>query len=72
LGKSQLDLIEYSGDRFKCHWLRLLYIFTQLKARDIESLVPEGKIWRMGANEFTELTIYIPMKVVGTFTSRYL
>lgn len=61
-----MDLIEYPGDRGKSQWLRILYSRPQLKGRAIESLVPEGKIWRMGANESTELTLYIPMKVGGT------
>lgn len=66
LDKSPLDLIEYPGDRGKSQWVRILSSRPQLKGRAIESLVPEGKIWRMGANESTELTLYIPMKVGGT------
>ena len=66
LDKSPLDLIEYPGDRGKSQWVRILYSRPQLKGRAIESLVPDGKIWRMGANESTELTLYIPMKVGGT------
>ena len=66
LDKSPLDMIEYPGDRGKAQFARILYSRPQLKGREIESLVPDGKIWRMGANESTELTLYAPMKVGGT------
>ena len=42
---------------------RILYGRPQLKGRDITRLVPEGQLWRFGANEATELTLYTPMKV---------
>ena len=65
LDKSPLDMIEYPGDRGQAQWARILYSRPQLKGRAIESLAPDGKIWRMGANESTELTLYTPMKVGG-------
>ncbi|MDA7777810.1 DUF2911 domain-containing protein [Flavobacteriaceae bacterium] len=66
LDKSPLDLIEYPGNRGESQWARILYSRPQLNGRSIESLVPEGKVWRMGANESTELTLTVPMKVGGT------
>ena len=66
LDKSPLDLIEYPGGRGEAQWARVLYSRPQLNSRSIESLVPEGKIWRMGANESTELTLYEAMKVGNT------
>ena len=66
LDASPLDLIEYPGDRGQSKWARILYSRPQLKGRAIESLVPEGKVWRLGANESTELTLFVPMKVGGT------
>jgi hypothetical protein len=66
LDVSPLDIIEYPGSRGEAQWARILYSRPQLKGRAIESLVPEGKIWRMGANESTELTLYVPMKVGTT------
>ena len=66
LDKSPLDLIEYPGGRGEAQWVRVLYSRPQLKGRSLESLVPEGKIWRMGANEATELTLYEAMKVGNT------
>ncbi|MDC3276645.1 DUF2911 domain-containing protein [Flavobacteriaceae bacterium] len=65
LDKSPLDMIEYPGSRGESQWARILYSRPQLKGRDIETLVPDGKIWRMGANESTELTLFIPMKLGG-------
>ena len=66
LDKSPLDMIEFPENRGEKKWARILYSRPQLKGRAYESLVPNGKIWRMGANESTELTLFIPMKVSGT------
>lgn len=65
LDKSPLDMIEYPGNRGENQWARILYSRPQLKGRDFETLVPDGKIWRMGANESTELTLFVPMKLGG-------
>ena len=62
LDKSPLDMIEYPA-RGGNTIARILYGRPQLKGRDITRLVPEGQLWRFGANEATELTLYIPMKV---------
>ena len=66
LDKSPLDMIQFPGNRGESQWARILYSRPQLKGRDISTLVPEGKVWRMGANESTELTLYLPMKIAGT------
>ena len=67
LDKSPLDMIEYPASNKETNKLaRVLYSRPQLKGRDITTLVPEVKIWRMGANESTELTLYTPMKVGST------
>ena len=65
LDKSPLDMIQFPGNRGESQWARILYSRPQLKGREISSLVPEGQVWRMGANESTELTLYLPMKVSG-------
>ena len=62
LDKSPLDIIEYPA-RGGNTIARILYGRPQLKGRDITRLVPEGQLWRFGANEATELTLYTPMKV---------
>jgi len=67
MDKSPLDMIEFPiSNKEPNKWARVLYSRPQLNGRDITTLVPEGKIWRMGANEATELTLYTPMKVGGT------
>ena len=62
LDKSPLDMAEYPA-RGGNTLARILYGRPQLKGRDITRLVPEGQLWRFGANEATELTLYTPMKV---------
>ena len=59
---SPLDMIEYPA-RGGNTLARILYGRPQLKGRDITRLVPEGQLWRFGANEATELTLYTPMEV---------
>lgn len=67
LDKSPLDMIEYpSSNKQVSKLARVLYSRPQLKGRNFNSLVSEGKIWRMGANESTELTLYVPMKLGDT------
>ena len=58
-------MIEYPGNRGEGKWARILYSRPQLKGRKFESIVPKDNIWRMGANESTELTLFVPMKVGG-------
>ena len=62
LDKSPLDMVEYPA-RGGNTLARILYGRPQLKGRDITRLVPEGQLWRFGANEATELTLYSPMKL---------
>ena len=66
LDKSPLDMIEYPGNRGEGKWARILYSRPQLKGRKFESIVPKDKIWRMGANESTELTLFVPMRIGET------
>ena len=59
LDKSPMDLIEFSSsDGEKA--VRVLYSRPQLKGRNFSNLVPNGKLWRTGANESTEITFYKP------------
>jgi len=41
--------------------LKIVYSRPQLNGRTIEKLAPTGEIWRTGANEAAELTLYAPM-----------
>jgi hypothetical protein len=45
---------------------RVIYCRPQKKGREIfGKLVPYGKVWRLGANEATELDIYTPVMIGG-------
>ena len=54
--------------------IKVTYSRPQLKGRDISSLAKEGEVWRMGANEAVEVTLYKDMKLgttpvkAGTYT----
>jgi len=54
--------------------IRVTYSRPQLKGRNIADLAPEGKVWRLGANEAAEVTLYKDMKLgttpvkAGTYT----
>ena len=57
MDKSPLDKALYSTkeDGVKT---KIVYSRPQLKERAMSSLVKEGKMWRLGANEATEITFY--------------
>jgi len=44
---------------------RIIYSRPQLKGRKLDGLASKGKIWRTGANETTELTLFKDMKIGG-------
>jgi len=46
--------------------IRVTYSRPQLKGRDIASLAPNGKVWRLGANEAAEVTLYTTMHLGST------
>lgn len=54
--------------------IKVTYSRPQLKEREISKLAPEGKVWRLGANEAAEVTLYKDMKLgttpvkAGTYT----
>jgi len=54
--------------------IKIAYSRPQLKGRSLEKLAPTGKVWRTGANEAAELTLYTDMKLgdttvkAGTYT----
>lgn len=57
LDKSPADIAMYST-KADGPVMRIIYSRPQLKGRTVESLTPAGKVWRMGANESTEVTFY--------------
>ncbi len=71
---SPMDLVIYRDDNDKAI-ARVIYSRPQKRDREIfGKLVPYGQVWRTGANEATELTLYQDMKVAdatvkaGTYT----
>ena len=55
LDVSSLDKVIYKGTKTG-ETAKLIYSRPQLKGRRLSKLVPEGKLWRLGANEATEIT----------------
>ena len=67
LDKSPMDAASYPVSYKESNKLiKIVYSRPQLKGRDLETLAPSGKVWRTGANEAAELTLYKDMKLGGT------
>ena len=59
LDKSPMDAASFPTDyKISDKIVKVVYSRPQLKGRALESLAPSGKVWRMGANESTEVTFY--------------
>lgn len=58
LDKSPLDISVYTTERGAPAVAKIVYSRPQLKGRELSKLAPNGKIWRTGANEATEITFY--------------
>ncbi len=46
--------------------IKITYSRPQLKGREVSTLAPNGEVWRTGANEAAELTLYTAMNLGGT------
>ena len=46
--------------------IKIVYSRPQLKGRELSTLAKNGKVWRVGANEAAELTLYTDMKLGNT------
>jgi len=75
LDKSPMDAAAFPADyRESDKLIKITYSRPQLKGRSLEQLAPEGKVWRTGANEAAELTLYVDMNLgttkvpAGTYT----
>lgn len=67
LDKSPMDAAAYpTSYKDSNKLIKIIYSRPQLKDRDIETLAPVGKVWRTGANEAAELTLYQDMKLGNT------
>ncbi|TYP99982.1 hypothetical protein C7447_101590 [Tenacibaculum adriaticum] len=59
LDKSPLDIAAYpSSYRVSEKVIKVIYSRPQLKGRTVSSLAKNGKVWRTGANEATEVVFY--------------
>lgn len=64
LDKSPLDMAIYPA-KDPAKVVRVLYSRPQLKGRSVSDLAPDGKVWRTGANESTEITFYTDVTFGG-------
>lgn len=59
LDKSPADITAYpSSYKVSDKAVRIVYSRPQLKGRNLSELAPSGKVWRTGANEAPEITLY--------------
>ncbi len=66
LDKSPADIASYpSSGRVSDKSVRVIYSRPQLKGRSMADLAPAGKVWRTGANEAVEITLYKDATVGG-------
>ena len=64
LDKSPLDMVNFpASSQVQDKVLRVLYSRPQLKSRNLKTLIPNGKLWRTGANESTEITFFRDIKI---------
>lgn len=75
LDKSPMDVAAFPNDyKDAAKIAKVTYSRPQLKGRSINELAPNGKVWRTGANEAAEITLYKDMKLgdtrvkAGTYT----
>ncbi len=73
--KSPMDQASFPKDYKDSNKLvKVTYSRPQLKGRELATLAPEGKVWRMGANEAVEVTLFKDMNLgttpvkAGTYT----
>lgn len=67
LDASPMDVASYPSDyKNSLKEIKIIYSRPQLKGRAIGDLAMNGKVWRTGANEACELTLYKDMKMGNT------
>jgi len=67
MDKSPMDGASFPSSYKEANKLiKVVYSRPQLKGRSIEKLAPNGDVWRTGANEAVELTLYTPMALGDT------
>ena len=75
MDKSPMDAASFPSSYKESNKLvKVVYSRPQLNDRSLDKLAPNGKVWRTGANEAAELTLYKPMMLgktkvpAGTYT----
>lgn len=75
LDKSPMDVATFPSNYKEANKLvKVTYSRPQLNGRALADLAPNGKVWRTGANEASEITFYVDMKLgdktvkAGTYT----
>ena len=67
LDKSPMDAAAFpSSYKVSDKLIRIIYSRPSLKKRKLSDLAPMGKVWRTGANEAAELTLYTTMRFGNT------
>jgi hypothetical protein len=67
LNKSPMDAASFPTSYKESNKLiKITYSRPQLKGREVSKLAPNGKVWRTGANEAPELTLYTDMMLGDT------
>ncbi len=66
LDKSPMDAATFPGNyKVSDKLIKVVYSRPQLKGRTLSKLAPNDEVWRTGANEAAEITLYEPM-MLGT------
>lgn len=66
LDVSPMDAVSFpTSSRVSDKLIKVVYSRPQLKGRSLSQLAPNGKVWRTGANEATDVILYKDMKLGG-------
>ncbi|GGZ78847.1 DUF2911 domain-containing protein [Algibacter mikhailovii] len=65
MDKSPMDATFYRTARNAPAFVKVVYSRPQLKDRSLSKLAPNDKVWRTGANEAANITLYNDMKIGG-------
>ncbi|GAA4948008.1 hypothetical protein GCM10023314_21640 [Algibacter agarivorans] len=70
LDKSPMDAAAFPASYKESNKLiKIVYSRPQLKGRALSKLAPNGKVWRTGANEAANITLYKNLKISGKAVS---
>jgi hypothetical protein len=66
LDSSPMDAVAFpTSNKETNKSIKVIYSRPQLKGRELSTLAPNGKVWRTGANEAVNVTLYKDMKIGG-------